>query len=278
MKEVTRARDSTEAGLADAQKQAEDQTRRLLETEEQLHIAKEQIVDLKKKLAEAEGAKNVAIWARDEAVKAKEEAEFARTEAECSKEKAEEEAYDAGVAETEAALKAHVPGVCKLYCSQVWNKALKQAGVDALSNLWKAEYVFYPPVIREDATPSSEVRDAPEGVEVASTSAAPKIISPQVPTKESGPSGMAGVDEGQGPDTLKETAGSISGDPVSHIKGSSSLLSPFSRFSLLRAPKILRLLLFSFPWRGSRTSPRSSPFFFLFFFSKVLCCNGAFLE
>ena len=61
---------------------------------------------MKKKLVEAEKARNVAIWARDEAVRAKEEAEFAKTEAECSKEKAEEEAYDAGVAETEAALKA----------------------------------------------------------------------------------------------------------------------------------------------------------------------------
>ena len=77
----------------------------------------------------------MAIWARDEAVRVKEEAEFARTEAECSKEKAEEEAYDTGVAETKAALKAQVPGVCKLYCSQVWNEALKQAGVDTSSNL-----------------------------------------------------------------------------------------------------------------------------------------------
>ena len=47
LKEVTRARDSTEAGLASAQKQAEDQTRRLLKAEEQLQIAKEHIVDLK---------------------------------------------------------------------------------------------------------------------------------------------------------------------------------------------------------------------------------------
>ena len=135
MKEVTRARDSTESSLASAQKQAEDQTRPLLEAEEQLQIAKEQIVDLKKKLVEAEGAKNVAMWARDEALRAKEEAEFARTEAECSKEKAEEEAYNSGVAETQAALKAQVPGVCRLYCSQVWNETLKQAWVDASSNL-----------------------------------------------------------------------------------------------------------------------------------------------
>ena len=36
LKEVTRARDSAEAGLDSAQKQVEDQTRRLLEAEEQL--------------------------------------------------------------------------------------------------------------------------------------------------------------------------------------------------------------------------------------------------
>ena len=81
---MTRARDSTESGLASAQKHAKDQTRRLLEVEEQLQIAKEQIVDLKQKVAEVEGAKNVAEWARDEALRVKEEVVFARIEAECS--------------------------------------------------------------------------------------------------------------------------------------------------------------------------------------------------
>ena len=42
---------------------------------------------------------------------------FARTEAECSKEKAEEEAYDLGVAKTQANFKAQVLGVCRLYYS-----------------------------------------------------------------------------------------------------------------------------------------------------------------
>ena len=50
---------------------------------------------------------------------------FARTEARCSKEKVEEEAYDLGMAETQANLKAQVPRVCRLYCSQVWNEAFK---------------------------------------------------------------------------------------------------------------------------------------------------------
>ena len=59
-----------------------------------------QIADLKKKLAEAKRAKNVTMWARDEALRAKEEAVFARAEAESSKEKVEDEAYDLGVVET----------------------------------------------------------------------------------------------------------------------------------------------------------------------------------
>ena len=122
---MTRVRDSAESGLASAQKQAEDQIRRLLEAEGQLQIAKEQIVDLKQKLAEVEGVKIVAEWARDEALRAKEEAMFAKSKAECSKEKVEEEAYDLGVAETQATLKAQVPRVCRLYCSQVWIEALK---------------------------------------------------------------------------------------------------------------------------------------------------------
>ena len=59
LKKMTRARDNAEAGLAGTQKQAEGQTRRLLESKDQLKISKEQITDLKKKLAEAKRAKNV---------------------------------------------------------------------------------------------------------------------------------------------------------------------------------------------------------------------------
>ena len=51
-------------------------------------------------MAKAEGAKNVAKWARDEALRARKEVVFARTEAKCSKEKTEEKAYDLKVAET----------------------------------------------------------------------------------------------------------------------------------------------------------------------------------
>ena len=94
-----RERDSASAGLASAQKQAEDQTKCLLEAEDQLRIAKDLIKDLSKKLAAAEHDKGVAKYARDEAIRAKQEAEFARNEAEVAKETAKDDGYNAGVAE-----------------------------------------------------------------------------------------------------------------------------------------------------------------------------------
>ena len=91
-------------------------------------------------------------------MRAKTEAEFARMEAENSKEKAEEEAYNLGVAKTQATLKAQIPRVCKLYCFQVWNEALKQARVEASSDLWKVEKVYYPPTTMKPPLPAPRLR------------------------------------------------------------------------------------------------------------------------
>ena len=96
--------------------------------------SKEHIVALKKKLEEVETAKA-------QAEKAKEEAEKARDEA-------EQHGHDVGMAETEDALKAEVPRVCRTYCAQVWDEALNQAGIEDSSVLRKAESVYYPPAIR----------------------------------------------------------------------------------------------------------------------------------
>ena len=171
--------------------------RSLLEAKDQLRIAKEQIADLKKKLVEADRAKNVAEWAKDKALKAKEKVEFARAKAEGSKEEAQEEAYDLGVTKTQAALKAQVPGVCRLYCSQVWNEALKQAGVKASSNLWRVENVYYPPAIKETTPSSSKVRGVPKGAKATRTVAAAATTAPDEPAKESKPSGATEIGEGQ---------------------------------------------------------------------------------
>ena len=60
--------------------------------------------------------------------------------------------------------------------------------------------MYYPPAIREDAPPSSEVRDALEEVEVAGPKAALAITSSKEPAKESDPSGATETNEGQNPD------------------------------------------------------------------------------
>ena len=77
----------------------------------------------------AEGGKKVAKWARDEALRAKEEAVFTRTEAECSKEKAEEDAYDLGVAETQATLKAQVLGYVGFIVPRFGTRLLNRLGL-----------------------------------------------------------------------------------------------------------------------------------------------------
>ena len=120
-----------------------------------MQTAKELIEGLNKKLATAEHEKGVVEYARDEALRAKQEAEFARNDAEAAKDTAEDDGYNAGVDETQATLKAQIPGVCRFYCSQVWEEALKRVGVDASSDLWKAENIFYPTAIHEATSSSS---------------------------------------------------------------------------------------------------------------------------
>ena len=110
-------------------------------------VAKGQIESLNKKLEGAVKAKDTMEKARDETVKARVEAKKARKQAKETKERVEQEAYEMGVVEIETNLKAQVPGVCRLYCSQVWAEAFNQAGVEASSELRKAENVYYPPTI-----------------------------------------------------------------------------------------------------------------------------------
>ena len=159
-------------------------------------------------------------------MQAKEEAVFTRSEAKNSKEKAEEEAYDLGVVKTQATLKAQVLGVCKLYCSQVWNEALKQAGVEASSDLWKVENVYYPLAIREAAPSSSEVKDAPEEAEAAGPGAVLAITVPEEPARESEPFRVAEDSEGQNLDAPHKTVKSTSDAQASHAKEPALLVEP----------------------------------------------------
>ena len=84
---VERDKRSVEATLDNAERQAEGQRVLLGLVEDQLAASKEQIVNLKKKLEEAENARD----------------------------KVEQDGYDIGVIKTREALRAEVSGVCRNY-------------------------------------------------------------------------------------------------------------------------------------------------------------------
>ena len=111
------------------------------EANDQLAASKEQLVALKKQLEEAQKL-------RVQAKKARVEAEEAKAKAEKERDEAEQHGYDVGVAETEDALRAEIPAVCRVYCTQTWEKALNRAGIDASSKLRKPENIIFPPALQ----------------------------------------------------------------------------------------------------------------------------------
>ena len=114
--EVEREKKSTETALEGAERQAETQRKQLRQAEDELAMAREQIKVLKKKLDDAEKARD----------------------------QAKQDGYDMGIVEIEEALKVEVLGVYRAYYLQVWNEALNLAGVEASSELRRAENVYYP--------------------------------------------------------------------------------------------------------------------------------------
>ena len=83
-----------------------------------------------------------------------------KAKAEKERHKAEPHSYDVGVAEIEDTLRAEVPTVCYAYCTQTWEEALNQAGIDASSELRKPENIVFPfalqiPNQKEAASPVS---------------------------------------------------------------------------------------------------------------------------
>ena len=124
------------------------------EANEQLATSKEQLAALKKQLKEAQRL-------RDQAEKAKVQAEEAKAKVENEKDEAEQHGYDVSIAETEDALRAEVPAVCRAYCTHNWEESLNRAGIDTSSELRKPENIFFPhalqiPNQKEAAPPVSQ--------------------------------------------------------------------------------------------------------------------------
>ena len=108
---------------------------------EQLATSKEQLAALKKQLEEAKKF-------RDQAEKARVQAEEDKAKAEKERDEAEQHGYDVGVVETEDALRAEVPAICRAYCTQTWEEALNRVGIDTSSKLRKLENIIFPPALQ----------------------------------------------------------------------------------------------------------------------------------
>ena len=112
---------STEAGLKNAEAQAEDHRKELYTTQLNLATEKAAVLDLKAKLQKAKEALKVA----QEATKA-----------------TKTSAYKRGVLETEARLTVEMTVVCREYCVETYNQALDRAGIPADSDLRRADQVY----------------------------------------------------------------------------------------------------------------------------------------
>ncbi|XP_030948767.1 ensconsin-like [Quercus lobata] len=125
---------------------------------------------------------------REKAEKLKEQSEKAKTKFEQAMNEAEQKGYELGRAETEKALRAEVPEVCRIFCARTWSVALDRAGVETSSELHKPENVYYPEAIRSSA-PQSYQADTPSPAinpneEVLSRNSPPGA-SPNKPTTAS---------------------------------------------------------------------------------------------
>ena len=142
-----------------------------------------------------------------------------------------------GVAETQASLKAQIPVVCRLYCSQVWEEALKRAGVDASSNLWKAESIFYPTAIREAAFTSSEaVSDQHEGG-VTQSEAVQVGAPPGEPLNGGELQEVIEAPERMDPEVPKEDAESMVSAQIPDAEEPAILAQPLQAIPLAVVPK-----------------------------------------
>ena len=134
LKEAVRARDNFEAGLKNAEKQAEEQRKQLHFTEINLASERQLVKDL-----------------REEFQKVKEAAQLAKEAAEAEK----QVAYMPGVEETQVRLTKELSVVCREYCGISWGKALDAAGVPMDSDLRRPKNVYYDPEICELLGPLS---------------------------------------------------------------------------------------------------------------------------
>ena len=128
VKQAFRDKDSVEAGLKTAERQAEDLRKELHYCEINLATKKQMVTDL-----------------REELRKAREAAQLLKEATEAEK----QAAYALGVQETQSRLTEEFSTVARDYCDITWGKTLDVAEIPADSSLRRPESIYYDSDIRE---------------------------------------------------------------------------------------------------------------------------------
>ena len=104
--------------------------------------------------------------------------------------------------------------------------------MEASSDLWKAEKVYYPLAIREIASASSEAVSAPQETGAARPEGAQLVFTPDEPTKGGKLHGATGTPRGLNPEVSQEAAKSIVSAQVSDAKKPVLLAQPLQAIPL----------------------------------------------
>ena len=127
--------------------------------------------------------------------------------------------------------------------------------MEALSDLWKVESVFYPPAICETASASSEAMSDPHEAGAAQSEAA-QIIVPLGESTEGGePHDATEAPGGLNPEMPKEGVEPTVSAQISSAEEPAIFVQPLQAIPLLTSSRASKLILLSLPKKGM--SPRA---------------------
>ena len=140
--------------------------------------------------------------------------------------------------------------------STIPNEALKKAGVEASSDLWRVENVYYPPAIREAAPSSFEAGGVPEEDEAAGTVAATISTAPNEPAKERKPFGAAKIGEGLNLKAPPRAVESTTEAQASHAEEPTLLVEPLQAVPLDKGSRDLEITSTQLSEGGDKTKSK----------------------
>ena len=109
--------------------------------------------------------------------------------------------------------------------------------MEASSDLWKAEKVYYPPAIRETTFASSDAVSAPQEAEAAQPEVAQFVLTPNEPTKGGELHGVMETPRGLNPEVPQEAAKSTVSAKVSDAEEPALLVQPLQAIPLANVSK-----------------------------------------